>query len=90
MKNNTHRCIIDTVPGLVVEVDGNLIITLANREAYNRWPFITEGETRFHRLFFPDGPPPGDCIAQKTFKTRESQSTEIKTTEGSVFKIKTL
>ncbi|MCP5106233.1 MAG: hypothetical protein GY950_22795 [bacterium] len=89
MNNNTHRCIIDTVPGLVVEVDDNLIITLANREAYNRWPFITEGETAFHRLFFPDGPIPEDCIAQKTFKTRESQSTEIKTPEGSVFKINT-
>lgn len=84
-----RRCIIDTVPGLVVEVEENHTILLANEEAHRRWPSITEGTTRFHELFFPGEDIPDDCIVRKTFDLERAQSAEVKTKEGEVFKVKT-
>lgn len=86
---NHHRCIIDTVPGLVVEVDEHHIITLANREAHQKWKSIVEGKTLFHELFFPGEKIPDNCIVTKTFQLKNPQSTELETKEGQVYKIKT-
>jgi signal transduction histidine kinase len=88
---DTYRRTLDSVPGLIVEVDKNRIITLANREAHNRWPSIVEGETFFYHLFFPEeeDKQPEDCAIEKTFRMEKSHSAEIETTEDQVFKIKT-
>jgi signal transduction histidine kinase len=86
---NHHRCIIDTVPGLVVEVNENHVITLANRDALQNWESIIEGKTLFHELFFPGETIPENCIISKTFQSKSPQSTEIKTREGQVYKVKT-
>ena len=84
-----YRCIIDTVPGLIVEVDENLIITLANSETHKRWGSITEGKTPVYELFSPGTIIPEDGVIDKTFKLKKNQFGEIKTKEGEVFKIKT-
>lgn len=84
-----RRCIIDTVPGLVVEVDENHTILLANKETHDRWPSVVEGITRFHELFFPGEDIPEKCVVRKTLELERAQSAEIKTKEGGVFKVKT-
>jgi signal transduction histidine kinase len=86
---NPHRCIIDTIPGLVIEVNENHIITLANREAHQNWKSIIEGRTLFHELFFPGEKIPENCIVSKTFQFKSAQSAEIETRGGLVYKIKT-
>jgi signal transduction histidine kinase len=82
-----HRCIIDTVPGLVVEIDENLIITLANRETHKRWGGIIEGKTPIYELFSNGTGKPEDGIIYQTFKLKKNQYGEIETKEGEVFKI---
>ena len=57
-----YRCIIDTVPGLIVEVDENLVITLANSETHRRWGSIIEGKTPVYELFSPGIDMPEDGI----------------------------
>jgi signal transduction histidine kinase len=89
VETRAYRCIIDTVPGLIVEVDENLIITLANSETHKRWGSIIEGETPVYELFSPGTGMPEDGIINKTFKLKTNQFGEIKTKEGEVFKIKT-
>jgi len=84
-----YRCIIDTVPGLIVEVDENLIITLANRETHKRWGSIIEGKTPIYDLFSPGTAAQENGIIEKTFKLKTNQYGEIETKEGEVFKIKT-
>lgn len=84
-----YRCIIDTVPGLIVEVDENLVITLANSETHKRWGSIIEGETLIYELFSPGTGMQEDGIIDKTFKLKANQYGEIETNEGEVFKIKT-
>lgn len=86
-----YRTTLDLVPGLIVEVDKNRIITLANREALNKWQTIIEGKTYFYRLFFQGDEKniPEDCVIEKTFRTEKPHSTELKTNEGQVYKIKT-
>lgn len=84
-----RRWIIDTIPGVVVEVEENHRIVLANKETHERWPDIVEGTTRFHELFFPGEDIPKNCIVRKTLELERAQSTEIKTKEGEVFKVKT-
>jgi len=88
-ENQECRCIIDTVPGLIVEVDENSIITLANRETHKRWGSIIEGKTPFCELFLPRNDMPGLGIIEKTFKLKKNQYGEIETKEGEVFKITT-
>jgi signal transduction histidine kinase len=85
----TYRCIIDTVPGLVVEVNENLIITLANSETHKRWGFIMEGKTSIYELFSTGPHKLLDGIIDKTFELNKDQYGEIETDEGEVFKIKT-
>lgn len=89
VRSREYRCIIDTVPGLIVEVDDNLIITLANSETHKKWGSIIEGKTPVYELFSPGTGIPEDGIIDKTFKFKKSQFGEIKTKEGEVFKIKT-
>ncbi len=84
-----YRCIIDTVPGLIVEVDENLVITLANSETHKRWGSIIEGKTPIYELFSPGADKPEDGIFDKTFKLKTNQYGEIETNEREVFKIKT-
>ncbi|NIM12568.1 MAG: hypothetical protein GTO45_10680 [Candidatus Aminicenantes bacterium] len=86
-----YRRALDAVAGLIVEVDKNLIITLANRETQNRWTSIAEGNTFFYDLFFPGSKnrKPRDCIVEKTFKSGEPQSGEIETPGGDVFNVRT-
>ena len=86
---NTYRCIIDTVPGLIVEVDENLVITLANRDTHKRWGSIIEGKTPIYELFAPGTGKPENGIIKRTFKLKKNQSGEIKTKGGEVLKIKT-
>lgn len=88
-ETQAYRCIIDTVPGLIVEVDENLIITLANSETHKRWGSIIEGKTPVYELFSPGTGKPEDGIFDKTFKLKKNQYGEIETKEGIVFKIKT-
>jgi signal transduction histidine kinase len=84
-----YRCIIDTVPGLIVEIDENLIITLVNTETHKRWGSIIEGKTPVYDLFSPGTVMPEDGIFDRTFKLKQNQYGEIETKEGEVFKIKT-
>lgn len=84
-----YRCIIDTVPGLIVEVDENLIITLANSETHKRWGSIIEGKTPVYELFSPGTGKVEDGIIERTFKFQKDQYGEIETKEGEVFKIET-
>jgi signal transduction histidine kinase len=84
-----YHCIIDTIPGLIVEVDQNLIITLANSETHKRWGSIIEGKTPVYELFSPGTGMLEDGIIDGTFKLKKNQYGEIETKEGEVFKIKT-
>jgi C4-dicarboxylate-specific signal transduction histidine kinase len=84
-----YRCIIDTVPGLIVEVNENLIITLANSETHKRWGSIIEGKTSVYELFSPGTGMLEDGIIDRTFKSQKNQYGEIETKEGEVFKIET-
>jgi polar amino acid transport system substrate-binding protein len=84
-----RRCALDSVPGFIVEVDENLVITLANSQTHNRWQSIVEGKTLFYELFFPGNRKPEDGIIEKTFNLEKYRSGEIETKEGEVFKIVT-
>jgi PAS domain S-box-containing protein len=91
-KNEKHsyRCILDTVPNPLFEVDKNLVITLANREAYKWWPEIVEGKSRSHDILIYKKNKSDDIgIIKKTFHLKEPQITDIETNNGEFFNIKT-
>ncbi len=86
----TYRCILDTVPNPIIEVDQNLVITLANREALKWWPQIIEGISHSYDVLSYDNETKGDtAIITKTLELKEPQTTEIETKEGEFFNIKT-
>ncbi|MCP5055066.1 MAG: hypothetical protein GY940_48320 [bacterium] len=86
---NPHRAALDAVPGLIVEVDGNLIITLANRESHRQWGEIIEGQTPFYRLFSSLDTAPEGCPIAQTFKTKQHRVAELEAKAGGFFEIKT-
>lgn len=86
---SSYYYILDTVPNPIVEVDENLIINLANREALNRWPSIIEGKSFYYTIIFGENEKPEDCFVEKTFKLKKTQSLEIKTKKGEIFLFKT-
>lgn len=86
----TYRCILDTVPNPIFEVDKDLIITLANKEAYKWWPEIVEGKSHSYDILIYEKENPEDIgIIRKTFKLKAPQVTEIETKNGEFFNIKT-
>gem|GEM_PF-3199100 len=86
---SSYNYIMDTVPNPVVEVDENLVINLANREALNRWPSIIEGKSFYYTIIFGENEKPEGCFVEKTFKLKKNQSVEIKTKKGEIFLCKT-
>jgi len=84
----SRRAVLDTVPGLVLEVNRDLIVTLANKDVHRRWPFLREGSTTFHQLVQPLDLMPGECIVAETFVSRKNRSAELRCEEG-VFLVKT-
>ena len=86
---SSYNYILDTVPNPVVEVNKNLIINLANREALNRWPSIIEGKSFYYTKIFGENEKPEDCFVEKTFKLKKPQTLEIKTKKGEIFLVKT-
>lgn len=86
----SYRCILDTVPNPIFEVNSNLVITLANREAFKWWPDIIEGTSHSYDILIYEKEKPGDIgIIKKTFELKEPQTTEIETKNGEFFNIKT-
>lgn len=86
----TYRCILDTVPNPIFEVNRGLIITLANREAYKWWPEIIEGKSRSADILSHQKNKDEDTgIIEKTFEFKEPQITDIETKNGEFFNIKT-
>lgn len=86
----TYRCILDTVPNPILEVDKNLVILLANKEAYKWWPEIIEGKSHSYDILIYENEKPEDTgIIKKTFELKEPQITEIQTKNGEFFNIKT-
>lgn len=81
-----HRSILDAVPALIIEVDEDRTIILANREAMNRWNGIEEGITKFYDLF--KTPESGHCILEQTFKTNSRQSAMLESSSGGMFNAK--
>lgn len=86
---NSYDYILDTVPNSIIEVDENLIIALANREARKIWPSMVEGMSFSYEVLFPMEKKPEDCIVENTFKSKKPQSAEINTKKGKIFEIKT-
>jgi signal transduction histidine kinase len=86
-----YRRALDAVAGLIVEVDKNLIITLANRETRDKWKSVAEGKTFFYDLFFPGDKNrnPRGCIVENTFTSGEPRSGQIETPGGDVFNLRT-
>lgn len=88
-----RRCVLDTVPGLIVEVAETGVITLANTAAFLQWPSLEENRTRFHALFHEPPPAstgePGDDVIADTFSSRRDRSAELKSHNGKVFKVTT-
>jgi PAS domain S-box-containing protein len=89
-KVETRRDILDTVPGSILEVDENLIITLANREALRCWgSYISEGNTTIYDLFPIKDTPLEEGIVEMTLNTGAAQAVELTSFDGRVFKLKT-
>jgi PAS domain S-box-containing protein len=86
---NSYNYILDTVPNSIIEVDENLIIALANREAHKIWPSMVEGKSFSYKVLFSMEKKPEDCIVENTFKSKKPQSAEINTKKGEIFEIKT-
>jgi signal transduction histidine kinase len=87
--NTDRRTLLDAIPGLIVEVDRHLVVTLANREAHQRWRSINEGQSLFYELFLPANRGTGECILAKTFRVEKPQAAELEAKEGGMFKVKT-
>ena len=85
----TQRTILDSVPALILEVNRDCVITLANREVHRRWDFICEGETAFYELVGKTAPPAAECILEKTFRSGKSQTVCLESHKGEFFEIKT-
>ena len=83
------RALLDAIPGLIVEVNRHLVVTLANQEAHKRWRSINEGQSLFYELFFPANQGSGECILAKTFKVEKPQSAELEAKDGGMFTVKT-
>jgi len=88
-KKHSYRYILDTVPIPILEVDKNLIIKLANREALRNWPAIVDGKSLFYQLLPCEEKKQQDCIIEKTFRLKQSQSAEIKAKTGEIFDVTT-
>ena len=88
-KKHSYRCILDTVPIPIFEVDEGLVIRLANREAQQRWPTIEEGKSHFCRALRCEEEAPGHSIVAKTFQLKKSLTVEVETKAGEIFEIKT-
>ncbi|MCK4826831.1 PAS domain S-box protein, partial [bacterium] len=86
---NSYNYILDTVPNPIIEVDENLIIALANREAHKIWPSMVEGKSFSYEVLFSMEKKPENCIVENTFKSKKSESAEINTKKGEIFEIKT-
>ncbi len=86
---NSYDYILDTVSNPIIEVDENLIIALANREAHKIWPSLVEGKSFSYEILFSMEEKPEDCIVENTFKSKKPQSAEINTKKGEIFEIKT-
>jgi nitrogen-specific signal transduction histidine kinase len=87
-KYSSYNFILDTVPNPVVEVDKNLIIKLANKEALFRWPSIVEGKSIFFKIILRENKKPKDCFIEKTFKQKKSQTLEKKTKNSEILHLK--
>ncbi|MFC2156175.1 response regulator, partial [Acidobacteriota bacterium] len=87
--NHSYRHTLDTIPNPILEVDANLVIRIANREAFKRWPGIIEGKSFAFEILTCDKDKPDDCVIEKTFELKRPQTAEIQSKKGDVFKIKT-
>jgi len=83
------RSTLDSVPHPLFEVDTNLIITLANREAYLRWPDLKEGESLSYELITCRQEKPENCVIEKTFILKSPQYAEIRSQKEEIFSVKT-
>jgi len=88
-QKNSYRCILDTVPIPIFEMDKHFIIQLANREAHQKWPKIEEGKSHFCRVLRCEEEGPGNYVIEKTFQLKKSLSAEVETKAGEIFEIKT-
>lgn len=78
------RSILDAVPALIIEVNEDRTIILANREAMNRWQSIDEGKTGFYDLFKK----PEHCILEQTLDKKTCHSALLESTGGGMFNVK--
>jgi len=81
--------ILDQIPNLIIELDENQIISLANKQALKRWPEIGPGKLFQYKKIFPVNKKVEENVIERTLKSKKSQSIEIKTVKDEVFFIQT-
>ncbi len=87
---HSYRCILDTVPNAIIEVGTDLIISLANSEAFKWFPEIVEGKSYvFDVLVYEKEKPGAQGIIEKTFALKRPQTAEIGTKDGVYYHLKT-
>lgn len=88
-RKDSYRRILDIIPDPIFEVDENLIITLANKEAQKRWPTILEGKSLYFEIITQKKDKPENCVIENTFKLKKRQSVEITSKRGEIFEVNT-
>ncbi len=88
-REHSYSQFLDMVPHPILEVDKNLIITRANREAQKKWLPLVEGESLFYNLSVWKEARTHDCIVEKTFEEKKPQTYQVETRNGEFFDIKT-
>lgn len=85
----SYRFILDTIPNPIFEVDKDLVIIMANKEAFKRWPAIVEGKSNSYEILTCSKDKPEICVIEKTFESKCPLSSDIRSNAGEVFEVKT-